>query len=106
VARLRRVSLAAQARIDLRKTYDWYEAQSTGLGPRFTRAFVQAVESATERPTSFPEIEGDLRRVILSRFPFGVFFRIVGDVIRVIRVIDLRSDDHKWRDDLRRIPRE
>jgi hypothetical protein len=106
VARLRRVSLSAQARIDLRKTYDWYDAQSTGLGPHFTRAFVQAVEAVTDRPTSFPEVEGDLRRVILSRFPFGVFFRVVADVIRVIRVIDLRSDDRKWRDDLRRSPRE
>jgi hypothetical protein len=100
VARLRRVSLSVKTRIDLRKTYDWYESQSTGLGPRFVRAFVQAVDLATERPTSFPEVEGDVRRVILSRFPFGVFFRIVGDVIRIIRVIDLRSDDRKWRRDL------
>jgi plasmid stabilization system protein ParE len=100
VARLRRVSLAARARVDLRKTYDWYQAQSTGLGPRFVRAFTQAVDLATERPTSFPEVEGDVRRVILSKFPFGVFFRIIGDVIRVVRVIDLRSDDHKWRREL------
>jgi plasmid stabilization system protein ParE len=100
VARLRRVSLSAQARVDLRKAYDWYEGQSAGLGPRFVQAFVQAVDLATERPASFPAVEGDVRRVILSKFPFGVFFRIVADVIRVVRVIDLRSDDHKWRRDL------
>jgi hypothetical protein len=68
-----------------------------GLGARFVRAFVQAVDLATERPTSFPEVEGDVRRVILSRFPFGVFFRIIDDVIRIVRVIDLPSDDRRWR---------
>ena len=100
MARLRRVSLSAQARRDLRKAYDWYEEQAPGLGPRFVRMFVQAVDVASERPTSFPEVEGDVRRVILSKFPFGVFFRIVDDVVRVVRVIDLRSDDRKWRRDL------
>jgi hypothetical protein len=64
------------------------------------RAFVHAVELATERPTSFPEVEGDVRRVILSKFPFGVFFRILGDVLRIVRVLDLRSDDRKWRREL------
>ena len=100
MARPRRVSLSAQARTDLRKAYDWYEEQAPGLGPRFVRTFVQAVDLATERPTSVPKVEGDVRRVILSKFPFGVFFRIAEDVVRIVRVIDLRSDDRRRRRDL------
>jgi hypothetical protein len=57
---------------------------------------VKAIDNAVERPTSFPLVEGEIRRVILSKFPFGVFFRVVGDVVRVVAVIDLRSDDRDW----------
>jgi hypothetical protein len=62
--------------------------------------FLEAVDLAVDRPNSFPRVEGDIRRVILPKFPFGVFFRDLGDEIRVIGVIDLRTDDRKWRERL------
>ena len=97
----RHVSLSPDSRRDLRKAYDWYEDQSGGLGTRFLHMFFEAVDPAVERPNSFPRVEGDIRRVIVPKFPFGVFFRDVGDEIRVIGVIDLRTDDRKWRERLR-----
>jgi toxin ParE1/3/4 len=97
----RHVSLSPESRRDLRKAYDWYEDQSRGLGTRFLRMFFEAVDLAVERPNSFPSVEADIRRVIVPKFPFGVFFRDLGNEIRVIGVIDLRTDDRKWRERLR-----
>jgi len=93
----RKVSLSVRAHRDLRKTYDWYENQRTGLGRRFTNAFVDAIDVAIERPTSFPVTHRDVRRVILRRFPYALFFRLIDDTIRVIGVIHLHRRPSAWR---------
>ena len=95
--RKRQVSLSLRTRRDLRKTYDWYEKQRVGLGRRFTRAVVEALDLAIERPTSFPISHKDVRRVILSAFPYGMFFRVIDDVIRVVGVIHLHRRPSAWR---------
>ena len=85
----RDVSLSLRTRRDLRKTYDWYEKQQAGLGRRFTTAFVEAIDMAVERPTSFPVTHKDVRRVILNKFPYGLFFRLIGTTVRVVGVVHL-----------------
>ena len=60
---------------ELEDVRDFYEQQSVGLG----RAFVDEFEATTFRIASMPErwmiVERDLRRALMKRFPYVIYFR-------------------------------
>jgi plasmid stabilization system protein ParE len=47
-------------------------------------------------PQSFPLIHGQIRRVVLSRFPYAVYFREQGTEILVI-ALHGRQDPRRWK---------
>ena len=40
----------------------------------------------------------EVRRAIPRRFPYGVFYRIVGSEVLVFAVVDLHRDPSTWQD--------
>jgi plasmid stabilization system protein ParE len=68
------------------ETTKFYEGRSGGLGA----AFLEQIDAAAERlladPRRWPVIEHDIRRIMLKRFPFGLYFRVAEDVIRILTV--------------------
>jgi plasmid stabilization system protein ParE len=87
-----RIRLLAEARQDLREARDWYEQQRKGLGREFVAILVETLDTIVERPESFPQVHNDARRARMRKFPFGVFFRLPGDAIRVTAILNLRRD--------------
>ena len=55
-----------------------------------------AVERIRLNPQSFPLVHGQIRRVVLSRFPFAVYFREQGTEILVI-ALHGRQDPQRWK---------
>ena len=49
-----------------------------------------------ESPLQFPLVHGKLRRVILQRFPFGVFVTGDGAGSTVVAVMHLHRDASSW----------
>lgn len=85
-----------QAEAELLAARDWYENQRDGLGQEFVDVR-EAVSEAATRPLSFPTVHGEIRRAILRRFPYGVFFRIVTDEIIILGVIHGRRHSQQWK---------
>jgi plasmid stabilization system protein ParE len=91
------VSLSRLARQDLRQARDYYDQQRAGLGRRWVLAVVDALDAIVARPGSFPVVHADLRRAIVKRFPYGVFFRTAQEDIRVVAILHLHRDPGTWR---------
>ncbi len=53
-------------------------------------------EDIAERPRRSPLVYRDVRRALLKRFPFGVFFRLWRDQVRVLAVIHLSRNPKRW----------
>ncbi len=66
------VRLAAQA--DIREAALWYDAQRPGLGSEFTLRVDALVERIAQNPLQFPEIGSGVRRALLQRFPYALYF--------------------------------
>jgi len=83
-----------QAEID--DAYRWYEQQRAGLGDDF----LAAVEAMFQRISNMPEMHGvvyqDVRRGLVRRFPYGVFYRVHADRVEVIAVQHHRRDPRGW----------
>jgi plasmid stabilization system protein ParE len=62
------------------------------FGARVTAALEgrirEVIENIAKRPESAPRLEGrpDLRVVLLGRYPFKVFFRVLPNRIRILHV--------------------
>ena len=61
----------------------FYEARSPSLGERFLREFDAAVVEIQASPDLWPVVEGDLRSHTMRRFPFGIYFRVISDELRI-----------------------
>lgn len=70
----RRTFVRPEAQINIREVAVWYEQREPGLGRRFMREIRQSLHSISKSPLRFPVIEKGVRRLLLHRFPYAVYF--------------------------------
>jgi plasmid stabilization system protein ParE len=61
---------------DLITGYLWYEEKNKGLGEEFLRVFYAQLRGISENPLLFRKVRKEIRRSILKRFPYAVYFQI------------------------------
>ena len=81
---------------DLLETQRWYGARESALAQDFAETVAAAIQRILVSPQSFPLIHGQIRRVVLSRFPYAVYFREQGTEILVI-ALHGRQDPRRWK---------
>ena len=91
-----RLSLSAEAEGDIGGAAAWYEEQRPGLGLEFTRA-VRALLATVERdPLRFPLARHEIRRALVRRFPYAVYFLVGSEATTVIGCLHVRRDPATW----------
>jgi plasmid stabilization system protein ParE len=81
---------------DLSNAFAYYEEQVEGLGERFLSAVDSAFDAIERYPEMFAEVHRDVRRAIISQFPYAVFHRIEPDRVIVFRVLHTARDPRAW----------
>lgn len=76
-----------EAEADVLESAAWYDEQQPGLGDRFLDELDEAVASLSRDAMAFRVRFRDVRRVNLSTFPYGVFYRVNGEVVEVLAVL-------------------
>jgi toxin ParE1/3/4 len=69
-----RLILRKGAEVDLDEAYRWYEEKVSGLGAEFIFSMDRELEFIQGNPERYPVIYQNVRRALLHRFPYGVFF--------------------------------
>ncbi len=87
-----RLVIRPEAADELRAAKRWYDAQRVGLGREMAAEVARAIAVAREEPERFPIVEGEIRRALLHRFPYGVFFRARSHELVVVAVFHLHRD--------------
>jgi plasmid stabilization system protein ParE len=93
---MKQVIFRREARRDALEAYAWYEEQEPGLGAEFRGELDAAVHRLQRSPESFPVVYRGARRARLKRFPYGVLFREVEDVLVVLAVFHARRSPRAW----------
>lgn len=75
-----------EAEEDLSSAYQWYEARRSGLGDDLLLCVEAVIESARRAPERFAPVDGEIRRALLRRFPYGVFYVVEPDRLVVLAV--------------------
>ena len=76
---------------------EFYEKQVPSLGGQFLDAIEEAVTRIIESPKRWRILEKDVRRFLLPRFPFAIYYRAPGDHIRILAVKHHSRHPDCWR---------
>ena len=94
---MRRIVVRPSATADIAEAYDWYESQRDGLGEEFLAALTATQARLLEYPESHPVLHRDTRRALLPRrFPYGLYYRIVGDIMAVVACMHASRNPRQW----------
>jgi len=69
---------------ELRDIISYYNQCSSGLGTEFLNELERQIFKIAAMPTQWRIVESDIRRALMKRFPYVIYFRVLeSDVLRV-----------------------
>jgi len=86
-----------EAQRDIDEAALWYEGERAGLGLQFVDALDALLRRVAESPLQFPSIVADVRRALLQRFPYGVYFIRSETAVEIIAVLHLHRHPGTWK---------
>ena len=92
-----RTFVRPEAQTDIREAARWYEDREAGLGLRFLREIRTTLQHINDNPVMFPIIEEEVRRALLHKFPYSVYFVNEADVVAVIAVLHQHQRPGAWK---------
>ena len=87
-----------RAEHDMAEAGLWYESRRPGTALYFIRCVDAAIELITRHPEAGPVQFGPFHRILVSRFPFGVFYTTSSGTVIVHAVFHLSRDPNKIRE--------
>ena len=85
------------AESELLAAFSRYEDKIEGLGAEFLVSVDGNLELIKQFPEMAPVYYQEIRRCVVSRFPYGVFYAVESHRIVVHAVLDLRQDPQSIR---------
>jgi toxin ParE1/3/4 len=88
--------ITSEAEDDLLDARKQYERKRKGLGEEFTLCVEESFDRIQLFPLSGSEVYPGVRRVVVRRFPYGVFYRVDSNQIAIIAVYHGHRDPRGW----------
>src|ERR1700722_7483435 len=90
------VKLTPAAKADVNDAYDWYESILPGLGAQFNEEVVAAISRIEANPRMTAPVFEDVRRVLLRKFPYVLFFHVETEAVYIIACFHGSRDPKIW----------
>jgi len=98
--------LELEAVNEMEEAARWYEKRQPGLAARFLDEIERLQKTVVERPASYPRLDLpladlEIRRALLSRFPYALVFLDREDEIRILAIAHTKRRPGYWLNRLR-----
>ena len=90
------VEFSAEAKLEFEDGEHYYERQLPGLGARFRADVREALVRLKNWPLAAPVERGDIRRLILSRFPYKLLYSVEDGIIYIVAVAHMHRAPDYW----------
>ncbi len=71
------------AELDMTDAKEWYDLQQEGLGNKFVSEIRETVKCIQENPFQFPKEKKNIRKAIVHKFPYSIFFYTNKELINI-----------------------
>ena len=86
-----------EAELDIKDAYAWYEERSPGLGAQFVVEIDESLVLIAREPEMYQKVHRSLRRALIHRFPYGIFYTAETNRIVVLAVMHTARHPSKWK---------
>ena len=87
-----KVQVRRAAELDIAEAQVWYDTQRAGLGADFHSEISEVFSVLTENPLIYPALYRDVRRAIVHRFPYLIWYRVLGEEVTVLASTHVRQN--------------
>jgi plasmid stabilization system protein ParE len=87
----------SRAEADVETAADWYEEQASGLGVEFIEVLDIVVDRISQQPSLYQRVSRNIRRALLARFPFAVYYQVSSTHVTVLAVLHNRRSPSTWK---------
>ncbi|MHB8165876.1 MAG: type II toxin-antitoxin system RelE/ParE family toxin [Sulfuricella sp.] len=91
-----RLKFSSRALHEIGEAQEWYELQNPGLGEEFIAAMELQLKRLAQAPLLYAEAIPSVRRALLPRFPYGLFYVVRGNLIHVLAVLHDAHSPSRW----------
>ncbi|PPC91119.1 MAG: addiction module toxin RelE [Methylobacter sp.] len=91
-----RLKFSARALRDIGEAQAWYELQSPGLGEEFIAAIELQLKRLEQAPMLYAEVIPNVRRALLPRFPYGLFYAVGDNLLHILAVLHNARNPRRW----------
>jgi toxin ParE1/3/4 len=96
-----RVRLLEEAETEAQEAAGWYDERQAGLGQQFLDTLTHALEMIERQPQAFPRVSTndatrEVRRCVLQRFPYLLFYEVRAEEALVLAVAHARRRPNYW----------
>ena len=92
-----RLEFHPEAELELIEVAVYYEKQVPGLGERFESEIRYATDLLLDQPEIGSLVDPNLRKFILTRFPFTLYYCVTADVLRIEAVAHQSRRPGYWK---------
>jgi plasmid stabilization system protein ParE len=79
-----RLTYHPEAEAEIVQAAEYYEKRVEGLGARFLSDLEATILRILEAPDRWQKVEADIRRCLMRRFPYGVYYRVWPAEVRIL----------------------
>ena len=90
-------SFHPEADEEFREAIEYYETCQRGLGEDFYLEVHSTIDRILGFRQTWPVLEGEIRRCLAHRFPYGVLYSVESEGIFNLAVMPLRRDPDYWK---------
>jgi plasmid stabilization system protein ParE len=90
-------SFHPEAEEEFNNAIDYYENAEPGLGYDFAIEAYSTIQRIIEYPKAWPQVDKEIRRSLVQRFPFGMLYSEEGDSIFILAVMHLHKKPGYWK---------
>ena len=91
-----RLKFSSRALREIGEAQEWYELQSPGLGEEFIAAMELQLKRLEQAPLLYAEVIPNVRRALLPRFPYGLYYAVRGNLISILAVLHDARNPRQW----------
>ena len=85
-----------EAEYEFLKAVDYYETCEDGLGRRFAQEVYSAIQRVCDFPFAWEKLDSETHRCLTDKFPYGVLYRVVGNHIIIMAIMNLHRAPSYW----------
>ena len=91
-----RLEFRPEASADFAEAFSWYEQQRSGLGTEFDAEVDRTLSYVIDIPLAGRLVHRTLRRALVRRFPFTLYYTVTRDLIEIRAVLHNRRHPRTW----------